>query len=410
MSRPAAELRTPLPSLLASESEQVLDWLVTAVRSGLDPRFLPPPPTAVGEPPRGLAEAAERHGVEGQLLRYAMRQGLEVPGLRSRLHSALARHQRSLVELQLAQDALASAGVQLLVVKGPALACGAYPSVELRSYVDLDLLVAPAAVGSAVRALESRGFRLLDANWPLIRSQALRELRLAGPYGGAVDLHWSLSSPTGSTPPSVPELLAAARVLITDDVQLRTLSWADTVVHVATHAADSGGHRLVWLADLYVLLESLGQEGVDLLVRTAKSWGALPALHLMLTRLERVLGLQLPPGLTDATRPKGVWASVTALADAVAPFDRASDGGSLGRLLARSSRETSARSCAAVLAKSSLWLIHRGAAPPSAASINDPGNPKSALHPSGGPEARESFFAMLEETSERLAMSAGLSH
>lgn len=366
-------------------------WLVRALRSALNPST--PRPEA---PPPGLAEAAARHGVEGQLLRYAAWLGVEVPGLRARVHSALARHQRALVELQEAQGALAESGVDLLVVKGPALACGAYRSPELRSYVDLDLLVAPTALGTAVRSLESNGFRLLDANWPLIRRRGLLELRLCGPMGGAVDLHWSLSSLAGRTAPPVPQLLGTARAVAAEDVQLKTLSWADTVVHVATHAADSGGHRLVWLTDLYGLLGELDDERVGQLVRTAKAWGASPALHLMLARTERVLGVQLPHHLTDSVRPNGLWAHVVALTEALAPFERATGDGSLGRLVARSARATSARSCAAVLGKASLWTAHRGAPPPSSAEITDPTNPESALYPDGGPAARESFFAMVK--------------
>lgn len=371
-------------------------WLVEAVRFQALHRGAPP----TDEPPRGLCEAAERHGVEGQVLRYAAWHGVEVTGLRARVHSALARHQRALVELQEAQEALAGAGVDVLVVKGPALACGAYPSPELRSYVDLDLLVAPTQLGAAVRALESHGFALLDANWPLIRSRRLRELRLCGPLGGALDLHWSLSSPAGSTPPPFPQLLATGRSVTTDEVDLLTLSWAHSVVHVATHAADSGGHRLVWLADLWALLAALDRDLVGHLVSTANAWGALPALHLMLARAERVLDTQLPHGLAPAARPAGQWPRVAALAEALSPFERAHGEGSLGRLVARSSRDTSARSCAAVMAKTSLWLFHGGAAPPSANVMHDRTNPQSALYPAGGTEAREAFFATVAGTAE----------
>lgn len=391
-SRTGSRARTGAPATPPDERAQVTRWLVEAVRYQALHGEAPP----TDEPPRGLCEAAERHGVEGQLLRYAGSHGVEVPGLGAGVHSALARHQRALVELQEAQRSLAEVGVDVLVVKGPALACGAYPSPELRSYVDLDLLVSPTALRAAVHALESDGFTLLDANWPLIHRRGLRELRLSGPLGGAVDLHWSLSSPAGSTPPPFPQLLAAARSVSTDEVELRTLSWADSLVHVATHAADSGGHRLVWLTDLWALLGALDRDLVGRLVSTAHAWGALPALHVMLARAERVLDTQLPHGLADAARPAGQWPRVVALTDALSPLERAHGEGSLGRLVARSSRDTSARSCAAVMAKTSLWLLHGGAAPPSANGMHDRTNPQSALYPAGGPEARETFFAMVE--------------
>ncbi len=59
------------------------------------------------------------------------------------VHAALGRHQRALADLGCAHTALTSADVPFLVVKGPAVARW-YAEPSLRSYVDLDLVVAPA--------------------------------------------------------------------------------------------------------------------------------------------------------------------------------------------------------------------------------------------------------------------------
>lgn len=367
-------------------------WLLGAVRSSRPPGGTPPE----SAPPSGLAASAARHGVEGKLLRYAGWLGAEVPGLRDLVHGAVARHQRALAELEVAQLALSRAGVDALVVKGPALAA-VHRSPEHRSYVDLDLLVRPSTLGLTLSSLEAHGFTLLDANWPLISSRRLTELRLAGPSGGAVDLHWSLSSAAGvGTSPAVSALIGRSRLLESGGVSVRTLSWPDTVVHTAVHAADSGGHRLVWVSDLWALLRDCDTPTARReLLEAAQAWGALSALRIMLARAERVMGetARLP----SRTVPlRGPWPAVVAMSDRLAPMELAGVQGSLCRLVARSARRTGAGSCLALGAKACAWVAHGGVPPPSPGVMLDPHDPRSALFPAGGDQGRADFVAAVE--------------
>ena len=70
--------------------------------------------------------------------------------VRSRLRSAHAENARHALllagELRRLMGALQAAGVSALAYKGPALAVRAYGHLALRTYSDLDLLVAPSSV------------------------------------------------------------------------------------------------------------------------------------------------------------------------------------------------------------------------------------------------------------------------
>ena len=134
------------------------------------------------------------------------------PALDSIVHQAQARHLRAMEDLALVVEALEAAGVGFLVVKGPALVATCYAGPHLRSYVDLDLLVRPRYLRAAVVALAEVGFSVLDANWPVLTANEVQELRLEGPTGGALDLHWSLSPGPGDqdTAPPADRLIGRA--------------------------------------------------------------------------------------------------------------------------------------------------------------------------------------------------------
>lgn len=333
------------------------------------------------------------HGVEGWVRRRALVTGVAVPGVDDAVRRAVARHLRALGDLQLVHACLTSEEVPFAVVKGPVLVERLYGSPDLRSYIDLDLLVRPRDVGAAVDALEAAGFLLLDANWPLLQRSGVHELRLLSPHGGAIDLHWSLGKGPGvlDPSPSVDTLLDRAATWRLGALSLQTLDWADTVVHLAVHAAASGGHRLLWCADLRAALTGSPVGAGESLATRAAEWRAGPQLHVMLARTRASLGTDIPPELTPQLGVQRSWRVLTTVVDRAFPVERQADGRGLARLVARSTSTTSRASWEALAAKAfaaarapqeelvPAWLL-------------DPDEPRSALHAVGGPEGREAFF------------------
>ncbi len=373
----------------ARVSRRAASWLVEALAPGTGPGSWEADPHGV---PEDLPEAAQLHGVEGWVRRRALVTGVAVPGVDDAVRRAAARHLRALGDLRLVHACLTSDEVPFAVVKGPALVERLYGSPDLRSYIDLDLLVRPRDLGAAVDALEAAGFLLLDANWPLLQRSGVHELRLLSPNGGAVDLHWSLGKGPGvvDPSPSVDTLLDRAATWRLGALSLQTLDWADTVVHLAVHAAASGGHRLLWCADLRAALTDGPGDGASLATRAAE-WRAGPQLHVMLARTRACLGNDIPPELTHQLGVQRSWRALTTVVDRAFPVERQADGRGLARLVARSTSTTSRASWEALAAKAFAaarapreelvpdWLL-------------DPDEPRSALHAVGGPEGREAFF------------------
>jgi hypothetical protein len=351
--------------------------------------------------PQGLVTAAQIHGVEGWVRQRALTAGVVLDEVDAAVHAALGRHQRALADLVRASAGLTTADVPFLVVKGPAVTRW-YAEPSLRSYVDLDVVVAPADLEAALDALERAGFHLLDANWPFLLTADVHELALRTPSGGALDLHWSL----GPSPMSIDhspafEVLWGRSVEFdAGPVVVRGLGDADALVHLAVHAAASGGHRLVWLTDLRAAILATSPDAVRL-ERAAAEWGAQPALDLMLRRLRRATGearsRQYERGLWHP------WSLVDRAAAWASPPERTATGGSLSRLVARSSRETSATSVVALAGKAvsrttgALTRTRGAGADLSPAQLADPMSLTSARRPVGGAEGRSEFVRRVRD-------------
>jgi hypothetical protein len=365
-------------------------WLLDAVSPAGD-RL---PWTDSARVPRDIAQAAAVHGVEGWVHRRASAAGTALPEVEGAVRAALGRHLRALADLAVVQDALGGAGLPFLVVKGPVLAERVYGAADLRSYVDLDIVVRPRDAGLAVTAMEGHGLHVLDVNWPVLERSRVRELRLQAATGGAVDLHWSLAKgprDTDSSPP-VEALLGRADTWETRSAPVKVLDWADTVVHLAVHAAGSGGHRLLWCADLRAAVAGAPADAAERLAERAAEWSAAPQVHLMLSRARSVLGAPIPQDWLDRLDVHPGWTLLAAAVDRVLPVARHGGGRSVSRLVARSTGATAGESWRALATKSLTGLR----AP---AEVQDPDwlfdatDVRSPLHPCGGDGERAAFFS-----------------
>lgn len=253
-------------------------------------------------------------------------------------------HVRATAELALTGPALDDAGVPWLVVKGAVLTAGLYENRRLRTYDDVDLVVARTDLRTAFEALESSGYELAngDSLWPVIRREGAGELSLwrgqmAAPV---VDLHWHfvwVESARQAFSIPMDELIARSTPIHVDDLAVRTLDATDTLLHLCFHACLSGGDRLIWLIDIdrAVVRGSLDWGEV---VARSRAWGAGLTTATMLVRARATLGTPVPDDALYALMPGHLARRVLNIVDHWFPPERSTGRGTPATLLAGSCR------------------------------------------------------------------------
>ncbi len=380
-----AGLRAPLalkPTLVDCVREHPIDEPVPALRRYVGRRGVGP-----------LHDAAVRHRVIGCLWTALRATGLadrpDSADTREAYTSAVGRHLRTLSDLELVTDVLAGYGLAPLVLKGPVLAGAVYRRPDLRAYVDLDLLVAPAEFPVALSALERAGCTVYERNWPLVRDRMLGALRLSTPAGTVLDLHWHLfyeRELRSATPVDLAAVRGRARTVELAGRRVRTLDGLDTLVHIAVHAALDGGDRLVWCKDIEQALMYRAVPDWDLLAARAESWHAAPAVGLMLGRASRVLGVPVPRAVLRGLAPDPAWRALVRLAEALPPT-LAAGRPSPARVVARSARAGGPASRRELTRRMAAMLRSgRGR------ERFDAMDPASAVYPAGGAAERRAYL------------------
>jgi hypothetical protein len=237
----------------------------------------------------------------------------------ARRDSAYARTQ-ALWEAEMAQRALAPAGVPLILLKGTAYAAANLPAGEGRSIGDLDILVPRARLAEAEAALLAHGWEWVkeDAYDDLYYRRWMHELPplIHRERDRMIDVHHTILPLTARPTPD-------AGALAEDSVELqggmRVLCPEDMIVHSAAHLfADgdlAGGLRNLW--DIDRLLRHFATE--------PEFWGRLRSRarrHQLLPHVVRAL--RLASRLYETPVDPGV-----------AGRRRATDGLYIRRLLAR---------------------------------------------------------------------------
>ncbi len=152
-------------------------------------------------------------------------------------------------------DAFEAAGVESLLLKGPALARMLYHPGEHRGYGDIDLLVAPTDLDAGRRALAELGYANserggLDDVAGIMHSELWSQALESKMVQLMVDLHWRLA---GCEAPAdvIWKVLGRRRAWIElDGRSVPVLAHDGLALHLATHAAQHGPDDIKAIADL----------------------------------------------------------------------------------------------------------------------------------------------------------------
>lgn len=293
---------------------------------------------------------------------------------------------RLLVEQALGRAAIAlgGAGVPWLTFKGP-LISRLMARPELRTFNDLDLLVAADRFADAVDVLTETGIVELNRNWVPYLEHRVGEVPMVC-NGVSVDLHWhvvGLGRDRSGVRFEPHAMLDRRRMVTMGEKELPTFDAEDQLLHLAVHSALSGASRLDQLRDL-VVVTTADTVDWDVVVARARSARVARLVGHALDRAHRVLGAPVPAS------------AITALAGRALSRRRRRDGERVGSLPTSAvvwQRDGSAAAAQAI----AFRFRDRFAGAGAGWDFTDPDGRLYYDTPSGGDEIRREFFDRVAE-------------
>jgi hypothetical protein len=344
---------------------------------------------------RRLTRVAVWHGVEGYVLAHLLARGHDratLCDLEVACRTTAVSHLRKVADLKAVQEALSAASIAFLVVKGPVVAESLHGSASLRGYGDLDVVVAPADLRGAVKALEAAGVEMIDRNWDRVTRERRGQCHMVTGRDTVIDLHWHLVNEVrlrSSLDLRTEHLFERATTVAVGPLRVSTTDAADTLIHLSLHATLSGGDRLIWFKDIERAV--VATQDWDDVIRRANAWGSGLLVGGALEGAVRLLDAPVPAEVLAALAPSRVWRWVNVAGARLSPPEQLHGEGAVYRMIGRSTRRDLGSSVAELGRRGAKHLL------PGAEEVNDifdPSLPDSLHRPTGD---REDFFALVEQ-------------
>jgi len=208
---------------------------------------------------------------------------------RARCATAL-RNRRLLTEFGRAMNALAAAGVPIIVLKGVALAAAVYRDISLRPMADLDVLIRRSTLESAARVLAGLGYvpiRKETHPGALAEYESELAFRKYGEFPAEIDLHWSLfDSPYHQARTDMDWFWDTSVPLRIAGVDTWMLGPEALLLHLCGHLAlHHAGAGLLWEHDIFeVLVESGAATDWKMLLSKVRAYDLVLPVRSVLSR------------------------------------------------------------------------------------------------------------------------------
>ena len=191
---------------------------------------------------------------------------------------------------------LEASGIPALPYKGPILALTAYGSIALRSFDDLDVLIAPSHVREATRIMLADGYRPL---YRLAPAQETAYLRTQCEYiverdDVRVELHWQIVPRYFSLSLDLDRLRERAKPTVLAGATLRTLCPVDLLLVLCAHGSKHCWDRLEWIASFAEVVRRLPTTDWIGVRDAARRAGARRMLDVGLVLVRDLMGVKLP--------------------------------------------------------------------------------------------------------------------
>lgn len=172
---------------------------------------------------------------------------------------ALTRNLLILRELSEVLNALLDAQVEVILLKGVALAQTVYPDIALRPFDDIDLLIFKEDQHKVEAKLSQIGYDLLRDYRPGFVQQFGVAVRHVKRNEVPIDLHWHVAHPPYSKYISVAPFWESAVSVNMEGIDTLVLSPENLLIHLCLHVSKHRCSQLLWLVDISEVIHYYGE-------------------------------------------------------------------------------------------------------------------------------------------------------
>ncbi len=213
-----------------------------------------------------------------------------------------ARNLIFLDELSVLLDRFANASVEVIVFKGPALAVSAYGDLNLRRFVDLDLIARREDMARAIEVLTHSGYvssRELTGEQQAVLLRTQHNLQFT--RGRViVELHWQVASELFASTVTAEELWGNLTTIELAKRKVKTLATDDLLFALCVHGSRHLWQRLAWICDIDRIISTGGTINWPALCERAGRANAQRMFLLGPALAARLLGTDLPQTVARA--------------------------------------------------------------------------------------------------------------
>ncbi|MGA9773949.1 MAG: nucleotidyltransferase family protein [Blastocatellia bacterium] len=252
-----------------------------------------------------LVKTAEHHGLASLVFASLKKSGLlnaapksAIETLRLAYVRASVANQQAFQELASLVDCFEREKIELIILKGGALAGTIYPEIALRPMGDVDLLIAPDAVERTASLLVGQGYiaytEMADgfANRFSVEQAFLKK----GNRPSQIDLHWHAFT----TPyyfERTPLAWFQQRTMEISINNRRAVAFSPTaqLLHLSVHYMMHSYRRLIWSYDMALLVaRCYGEIDWEDLIESATEFGLSQVLYEALSEVRQRWGVSVP--------------------------------------------------------------------------------------------------------------------
>lgn len=262
-----------------------------------------PVPFPVGVTAGAVQDRLCAHNIEaalGSLLPAAS----QSESFAQRVNLSRGRTDFLLLELERLLPVIAADNGQPVLLKGAALALGAYREPTDRWFLDLDVLVPQAEVDAVCARLETAGYRHLQGKRdPLFYEKYHLHRIMLGPQGAVIEIHWALTIPGSVYKHDVAGVFDRALSCRVGRQTVPCAAAVDQIFHAVYQNIADGFVDLRRILDLVRLAPGLGLADWNYLVAESRRTGMARGLYLTLHNMKYISGVSIPEGVLSALDP-----------------------------------------------------------------------------------------------------------